>query len=114
MARHNCLALRIRAKGPLAERLVKTPAKGGGRDWDATLEEIDAETLVAPLGLYLDGWLGPPWLKEGWYHAYLLAAGALNDAPARQAAEALYRRLVAGAFDSRTTRIELERQMVSL
>lgn len=104
-------ALRVQAKGALADRLVKAPAKGG--NWDATVEEIDVEGLVAAHGVNLDGWLGPPWLKDGWFHAYLLQAGALSDTTGRQSAEALYRRLVAGAFASSTTRIELERQLVS-
>ena len=107
------LALRVQAKGPLAEKLVKTPAKGAGKEWDATVEEVDAETLLATHGLSLDGWLGPPWLKEGWFHAYLLEAGALSDATARQSAEALYRRLTAGAYGDPTARIGLERQLVS-
>jgi hypothetical protein len=106
------VTLRVQAKGPLAERLVKAPAKGT-RDWDATVEDIDTEGLLATHGLSLDGWLGPPWLKDGWFHAYLLEALAPTDASARQAAEALYRRLVTGAFESPIARVELERQLVS-
>jgi hypothetical protein len=102
--------LRILAKGPLAERLVTAAAKGG--NWDVAVEEIDAEELVAANGTRMDGWLGPPWLKDGWYHAYLLGASAPRETP-RQAAEALYRRLAAGTFDSPAARIELERQLVS-
>ena len=103
---------RVQAKGPLAERLMKAPATGA-RDWDATVEDIDAEGLLAAHGLSLDGWLGPPWLKDGWFHAYLLEARAPSGSPGRQAVEALYRRLVTGAFDSPIARIELERQLVS-
>jgi hypothetical protein len=104
-------ALLVQAKGPLAERLVKAPAKGG--KWDAVIEDVDVEGLLAANRLNLDGWLGPPWLKEGWFHAYLLAVGAADDAANRQAAEGLYRRLTSGAYDSPTARIELERQLVS-
>jgi hypothetical protein len=106
------VALRVQAKGPLAERLVKAPAKGA-KDWDVAVEEMDAEGLLAAHGLSLDGWLGPPWLKDGWFHAYLLEARAPSDAATRQTVEALYRRLVTGAFDGPITRIELERQLVS-
>jgi hypothetical protein len=106
------VAPRVQAKGPLAERLVKAPAKGA-KDWDATIEDIDAEGLLATHGSSLNGWLGPPWLKEGWFHAYLIGASALRDPADRQAAEALFRRLTAGAFDSPATRIELERQLIS-
>ena len=104
-------ALLVQAKGPLAERLVKSPARSG--KWDAIIEEVDVEGLLASNSLNLDGWLGPPWLKEGWFHAHLLTAGAVSDAADRQAAEGLYRRLASGAFDSPTARIELERQLVS-
>ena len=106
------VALRVQTKGPLAERLVKAPARSA-KDWDATVEEIDAEGLLAAHGLSLGGWLGPPWLKDGWFHAYLLDTRAPSDTAGRQAVDALYRRLVAGAYDSPTTRIELERQLVS-
>jgi hypothetical protein len=106
------VALRIQAKGALAERLVKAPAKSA-KDWDAAVEDIDAEGLLAAHGLSLDGWLGPPWLKDGWFHAYLLEARPPSDAAGRPAVEALYRRLVTGAYDSPITRIELERQLVS-
>jgi hypothetical protein len=104
-------ALLVQAKGPLAERLVKSPAKSG--KWDAIIEEVDVEGLLASNSLNLDGWLGPPWLKEGWFHAHLLAAGALGDAADRQAEEGLYRRLASGAYDGPIARIEIERQLVS-
>jgi len=91
---------------------VKAPAKGA-KDWDAAVEDIDAEGLLAAHGLSLDGWLGPPWLKDGWFHAYLLEARAPSDAAGRPAVEALYRRLVTGAYENPITRIELERQLVS-
>jgi hypothetical protein len=104
-------ALLVQAKGPLAERLVKAPAKGG--NWDAAIEEIDVEGLLASHGLNLDGWVGPPWLKEGWFHAHLLTAGAVSDTAGRQAVEGLYRRLSSGAFDNTTARIELGRRLVS-
>ena len=104
-------ALLLQAKGSLAERLVKSPAKSG--KWDAIIETVDVEGLLASNSLNLDGWLGPPWFKEGWFHAHLLAAGAIGDAADRQAAEGLYRRLTSGAYDGPTARIELERQLVS-
>ena len=103
--------LRILAKGPLAERLVTAPARGG--NWDVVVEEVDAEELAAANGTRMNGWLGPPWLKDGWYHAYLLGAPAQREEAARQTAEALYRRLAAGLFDSSAARVELERQLVS-
>ena len=32
------------------------------------LEEV-ALTRCYGVGARLDGWRGPPWLKEGWFHA---------------------------------------------
>jgi hypothetical protein len=107
------LPLRVHAKGALAERLLKTASKDAAKHWDATVEEIDVESLLAAHGVALNGWLGPPWLKEGWFHAYLLGAGPLSDTAERQAAEALYRRLATGAYSGPTERIELERRLVS-
>jgi len=107
------LALRVQTKGALAERLLKTASRGAAKDWDATVEEIDVESLLAAHGVALNGWLGPAWLKEGWFHAYLLGAGALSDPAERQAAEALYRRLATGAYSGPAARIELERRLVS-
>jgi len=103
--------LLVQAKGPLAERLVKAPAKSG--KWDATIEEVNVEGLLASNSLSLNGWLGPPWIKEGWFHAHLLTGDAVSDAADRQEAGGLYRRLSSGAFDSPAAAIELERQLVS-
>ncbi len=103
--------LAILARGPLAERLVKAGAKSGR--WDAAIEEVDVEGLLASNSLNLDGWLGPPWLKEGWFHAYLLTAGSVANAADRQAAEGLYRRLSSGAYAGPTSRVDLARQLVS-
>ena len=104
--------LRIRAKGALAERLVRTPVKGEARDWDAALEEIEVASLAGANGVSFDGWLGPPWLKEGWFHAYLVQSGALADPVAKQQAEGAYRKLVAGASTALAERVNLERGLV--
>lgn len=105
-------ALRLRAKGALAERLVRTPARGDAKDWDATVEEIDLESLVGPGRVSFAGWLGPPWIKEGWFHAYLLHAAAIGDPATRQQAEGLFKQLASGGGGSGGERIELERKLV--
>ncbi len=106
-------ALKLRAKGAVAERLVKAAMRSDGKDWDAAVEEMELGTLLADHSATLDGWLGPPWLKEGWFHAYLLLAGSLTDPGAKQEAEALYARLAGGAYGGAAERMELERQLVS-
>ncbi len=105
--------LRLHAKGALAERLVKAPARSAGHDWDAVVEDVDLAGLLFGPATVMDGWQGPPWLKEGWYHAWLLQAAAMADPAARQAAEALFQRLATGAPASAAERLSLERQLVS-
>ncbi len=38
--------------------------------------EFETAKLVAAHMFAVNGWLGPPWLKAGWFHAYLLLAPA--------------------------------------
>ena len=103
--------LRVRARGAVAERLVTSPAKDGG--WDAVVEEVELDALLAASRITLDGWLGPPWLKEGWFHAWLLEAAAMASVPAKRAADELYRRLVTGAAAGPAEAMDLERKLVA-
>jgi hypothetical protein len=105
--------LKLRARGALAERLVKLPARANGQGWDAAVEDVDLSGLLSGRSAALGGWQEPPWVKEGWYHAYLLESGAVGEPAARQAVEALYRRLATGAYASAAERVGLERQLVS-
>ncbi|MBI3031043.1 MAG: hypothetical protein HYY64_16190 [Candidatus Rokubacteria bacterium] len=105
--------MRLRANGRLAMRLVPPARRATGRKWDATLEEIDVQGLVAPARASVN-WLGPPWLKEGWFHAYLLQAPTLTDVVAKRDVDALYGRLVTGGYEGETERIGLERKLVGL
>ncbi len=106
--------LAVRAEGALAEKLVQGRWSGARGTWDATLREIDLDRLLAGRRTAVNGWLGPPWLKEGWFHAYLLLAGTLTDPAAKGRVEALVGRLETGAFDGEVARINLERDLVSL
>ncbi len=106
--------LRVRAKGPAAEALARAHWRPEAGEWDATLEDVDVADLLAAGATSLNGWLGPPPLKQGWFHAYLLHAGALADPATRQAAETLYRRLLGGDEASPVDRLNLERRLVSL
>jgi hypothetical protein len=105
-------ALRIRAKGRLASALLAGRASSSERAADATLEEIDVRDLVADRETHLNGWLGPPWLKQGWYHAYLLYAHTLGDEAARRAVEESLARLVQDP-PAPAARANLERALVA-
>jgi hypothetical protein len=106
-------ALKVRARGGVARRLARGLPQGDERQWDAVIEEVEPPTMAAPPGFSLNGWLGPPWIKEGWFAAWLLQSGAPADPAARQAAEALYRRLVGGHYEGPAERLELERRLVA-
>ena len=87
------------------------PADG---EWDATLEEVPLDQLLRGEATRLDGWMGPPWLKQGWFHAHGLSARAVTEPGARSAVEETYARRVRGDYASATERLNLERRLVSL
>ncbi len=105
-------APKLRAKGPLAEALVGA-RKSDGAQWDATLEEVELQDLLAPHRAALTGLVGPPWVKQGWFHASLLQSSAVTDHAAGQAIAAMLRRLTAGEYRDLAEGLELERQLVS-
>jgi hypothetical protein len=105
--------LRLLARGPLAERLVHAPAPSD-QPWDVSVEVVEAQRLLAAHAVALNGWLGPPWLKEGWFHAWLLLAEGVTNPGARQAATATFERLARGEHRDLVERLNLERKLVSL
>ena len=105
--------LKVRARGALAERLVGGPARDSGGGWDAVVEEVDLDALLASPRINLDGWLGPPWLKAGWFHAYLLQSGAIAAGAPRRSVEEIYQRLVTNAATSLAEATDLERGLVA-
>ncbi|MBI2295701.1 MAG: hypothetical protein HYU76_06650 [Betaproteobacteria bacterium] len=88
-----------------AQHVAKPPGK---------LEIFDVAVLAAQAGARYNGWLGPPWLRQGWFHAYLLLAPAVSDAGARARIEEVARRLMRGEHRSLRERIERERELVAL
>lgn len=106
--------LKVRAEGALAERVLGAQSAPAAADWDAALEEIGLDRLLMPHRLDVNGWSGPPWLKQGWFHAYLLLADGLADAAAKTRAEALLGRLKGDDHAASEERINLERELVGL
>ncbi|MBI3030607.1 MAG: hypothetical protein HYY64_13950 [Candidatus Rokubacteria bacterium] len=105
--------LRVRAVGRLAERLFASP-EGRKADWDATVEEISAADLVISHAVASNGWLGPPWVKEGWFHAFVLLGGTLTDASVKETVESMARRLRRAEYGAPEERLNLERDLVTL
>jgi hypothetical protein len=106
--------LRLVPRGPVPSLLLKPPKDRGAepKDWDVAVEQVDLDGLLAAHASGAGATFAPPWLKEGWFHAYLLQAPAIADAAARQAVEDLYRRLVTLAYDGPAERADLERRLV--
>jgi hypothetical protein len=105
--------LKIRASGSLAERIVRTRWMRATGEWDAAIEEVSLDGLLATTRYDFNGWMGPPWVKEGWFHAHLLLAPALPDSEHKRA-EADVTRLQRGEFQDSEERINLERSLVKL
>ncbi len=105
--------LKIRAAGPLA-LVVRPEWRAQGAEWDAELAQIDAGALVASSITSIDGWLGPAWLKTGWFHARRLLGDAIDDGESRRRAGALSRQLESGDYRDTIERVNLERDLVAL
>ena len=105
--------LKVRASGAIARNLVRPASLAEGAEWDVEIAAVSAAELVLSGTLAINGWLGPSWLKEGWFHSLLLL-GSLSGAPeARERAESAAKRLQAHDFQSLAERINLERELVA-
>jgi hypothetical protein len=101
------------AKELWTSRMKTTPQSQAGRR-DVAVTAIDAGALEAQAMAVVNGWLGPPWLRRGWFHADLLLGDAPTepDAKARRAADV--ERLTTGDYEDAAERINLERDLVGL
>ena len=103
--------LRVKAEGAAAD-LIRPEWRASGNTWDAAVEAVDAAQLIAGSRSVLDGWLGPPWLKSGWFHAERLLSDAAADAASRLRNAALVQRLEHGEYRNAVERVNLERALV--
>jgi hypothetical protein len=106
---HNLL---VRAHGMTAS-FVRPEWRAAGADWDAAIEEVDAAEPVSASANSVNGWLGPPWLKSGWFRAESLLADAADDAEAKRRTEAISQRLKTGDYRDTVERVNLERELVA-
>jgi hypothetical protein len=104
--------LMVRAGGVLAG-LVRPEWRAKGVDWDAAVEEVGAAELVAASTTSINGWLGPPWVKSGWFHAERILADATDDAEATHRIEVMSQRLETGDYRDTVERVNLERGLVA-
>jgi hypothetical protein len=81
-------------------------------DWDVAVAGIDSAQLLQRAAVAVNGFEGPPWLKEGWFQAERILSGAVTEAALRQRIDGDRDRLAAGDFGSLAERINLERDLV--
>lgn len=105
--------LKIRAHGALANKLVPSAWRVENPEWDAEVSETSAADLTASTMLTLNGWLGPAWVRTGWFHAYLLLGNGAGDDEIKKRIETDLRRLQTGAYEGAVERINLERSLVT-
>lgn len=102
--------LKFRAHGEHAQDLVRSRWPLDREHWDVSLDEVPAIRLMSP---QLDGWLGPPWMKQGWFQAYRLLAATVSDAADKVAAGTVYHRLAQGEYQDLTEQFTLERRLLA-
>jgi hypothetical protein len=104
--------LRLRSRGQLAQTLVGGGRVPPGAAWDAVVEEVVAADVLAAHGTTVNGWMGPPWIKEGWFHAWALLAPPIIEVAARRRIDDALARVTAGSerLEERTGR---ERELVA-
>jgi hypothetical protein len=104
-----------RAETAAAEpRLARAGDADSDEDsWDARVESVDAGAFVDAAMVAMNGWVGPPWLRSGWFRAYRLLAGGL-EGDARKEADTIATELENADFDTLGERVALERQLVTM
>ncbi|HKE42068.1 MAG TPA: hypothetical protein VKG21_19730 [Casimicrobiaceae bacterium] len=103
--------LKIRPKGPLAQALVPAASAADSSDWDATLEEVGVRTVMPSADAVH---AVPPWVKQGWFQAYLLYQGHRGGAAEEPGLEKIHSVLVTGAYRDTIERVNLSRKLVKL
>jgi hypothetical protein len=103
----------VAARGALAEAVVRTKLGSVAPAGDVLLEVVPVDELMSAVSVQLTGWSGPPWIKEGWFHAWRLLAPGLS-AEDRAVAEQAYDRLIHGELrGGLAERVDLERSLVA-
>lgn len=85
---------------------AQAPADG------AVLEEVPVDGLIADAGIRVNGWMGPPWLKEGWFHAWRLLGSGLAG-KARAAAKKAFDAVSRGDYADLAGQANAERRLVA-
>ncbi|HLW48079.1 MAG TPA: hypothetical protein VKW09_09975 [bacterium] len=109
--------LPVAVSGTTAAALLGRAADptGGAAAWDVRVETVPVRDLLGPHTTGFVGWIGPPWLEEGWFDAYLLMSAGVTDRGTRSEVERIYGRLTdGGSGQSEADTVGLQRRLVSL
>jgi hypothetical protein len=93
---------------------IKTTPQSQTRQGAVAVTAIAAGVLQAHAMAVVNGWIGPPWLRQGWFQADLLLGDALVDPQAKTRSAADLARLTTGDYEDAAERINLERDLVGL
>jgi hypothetical protein len=99
---------RVWASAELARSLIPAEWLTAGADWDAAIEQMSIAAIVRASTVALNGWLGPAYVRAGWFHATRVLGGG----PLQDEVRALLARLEADEGGSSVERINLERELV--
>lgn len=105
--------LKVKTANEFARSLVRPEWRTESSEWDAEIAEIDAATLVANASVAMNAWLGPAWIRTGWFQAYLVLGGQAGDEDWQQRIETQHQRLQTSDHYGAVERINLERSLVA-
>ncbi len=105
--------LKVKVDSELARALVNPDWHTRSSEWDVEVAEVGAAELVTSASFAMNGWLGPAWIRTGWFHAYLLLSERAGDEKVRRRIETHLQRLRTAAYDGAVERINLERSLVT-
>ncbi len=104
--------VKVAGRDPLERAIVEAKWCASADAGEFVLRSMPVEELIAAAGGQIDGWSGPPWIREGWFHAYQLLAGGL-DAAQREAVDQDYEALTHGEARSFAEHVDTERRLVA-
>ncbi len=92
-------------------RVLEHPAPAMPPGWSVAIERVDAAALLAGSATAVNGWLGPAWVRTGWFQAWRIL-GATLEGGALGYAAGIEARLEAGDYRNAVERLNLERELV--
>jgi hypothetical protein len=92
---------------------VRPAWRAQGSAWDAELAEVRAAGLLGSSGHALNGLVGPPWLRTGWFAALLLLRDAIVSEERKGAVDFYVELLQRVEYSNTLERIDFERSLVT-